>query len=110
MAETPPGCLLFGRLQRDTIINAQGQALVDQPGGNLLYAATAYQVWGDVPGIVSRVGSDYPQDWEDIIQGHKIDTRGVKRLEEPQDLRRFVAYSDVFTAHRENPIKYFARH
>lgn len=110
MSETTPSCILLGRLQRDTIINAAGQALVDQPGGNLLYAAAAYQIWGDTPGLVSRVGSDFPTDWEQHIGGHALDTRGIVRLAEPQDLRRFVAYSDVATAHRENPIKYFARH
>lgn len=106
----PPSCLLLGRLQRDTIINAEGQALVDQPGGNVLYAASAYKVWGEVPGLISRVGSDFPAEWERSIRAQRIDTRGVRRLQQPADLRRFVAYSDVLTAHRENPIKYFARH
>ncbi|MBX3045399.1 MAG: carbohydrate kinase family protein [Anaerolineales bacterium] len=111
MSDTPtPSCLILGRLQRDTIINAAGQALIDQPGGNLLYAAAAYQVWGDVPGLVSRIGSDFPMDWESQLGAAQLDTRGVVRLAEPQDQRRFVAYSDVATAHRDNPIKYFARH
>lgn len=111
MTETaPPSCLLLGRLQRDTIINAQGEVQIDQPGGNLLYAASAYQVWGDVPGLVSRVGSDYPAEWEAIIEGRRLDTAGIRRLDQPADLRRFVAYSDVLTAHRENPIKFFAKH
>lgn len=109
MTQTP-SCILFGRLQRDTIINAAGQARVDQPGGNLLYAAAAYQIWGNRPGLVSRVGSDFPAEWEQQLGGQTLDTRGVVRLAEPHDLRRFVAYSDVATAHRENPIKYFARH
>lgn len=105
-----PACLLLGRLQRDTLLNADGQILVDQPGGNLLYAASAYRLWGSSPGLISRVGSDYPADWLDILEEKKLDTRGVRRLAEPQDLRRFLAYSDVLTAHRENPIKYFAKH
>jgi sugar/nucleoside kinase (ribokinase family) len=97
-------------LQRDTIVNAQGQALVDQPGGNLLYAASAYRPWGERPGLVSRVGSDFPAEWIAQIEERGMDARGVRVLEQAIDLRRFLAYSDVLTAHRENPIKFFARH
>lgn len=104
-----PACLLLGRLQRDTLINAQGQALIDQPGGNLLYAAAAYRLWGDKPGLMSRVGSDYPLDWLEILESKGLDTTGIKQLAEPHDPRRFTAYSDVLTEHRENPIKHFAR-
>lgn len=108
--QNPPNYLLLGRLQRDTIINAQGEALVDQPGGNLLYAASAYRLWGERPGLISRVGNDFPAEWAAEIERKGMDGRGIRRLEEPIDLRRFVAYSDVLTAHRDNPIKFFARH
>jgi sugar/nucleoside kinase (ribokinase family) len=107
--QSAPNCLLLGRLQRDTLITAQGQAIIDQPGGNLLYAAAAYQLWGDKPGLVSRVGADFPDGWEEQLQEKGIDTQGIRKLADPQDLRRFLAYSDVLTAHRENPIKYFAK-
>jgi len=107
--QSAPACLLLGRLQRDTLINAQGQALIDQPGGNLLYAAAAYRLWGDRPGLISRVGSDYPIEWLEILQGQGLDTGGIKRLAEPHDPRRFTAYSDVLSEHRENPIKHFAK-
>lgn len=109
MSDTP-NCILFGRLERDTIITAEGQAHIDQPGGNLLYAAAAYQVWGDVPGLVSRVGNDFPHEWERTLTAQQLNTGGIVRLEQPYDLRRFIAYSDVVTAHRENPIRHFARH
>lgn len=110
MPETiAPSCLLLGRLQRDTIINAQGQALIDQPGGNLLYAAAAYRLWGDQPGLISRIGSNYFPDWQNVLTEKGLDGRGVRQLAEPHDLRRFMAYSDVFTRHRENPMKYFAK-
>ena len=105
----PPSCLLLGRLQRDTLINAQGQMLVDQPGGNLLYTAAAFRLWGDRPGLISRVGSDYPASWLADLEERGLDTRGIVNTSEPADLRRFLAYSDVHTVHRENPIKFFAQ-
>jgi sugar/nucleoside kinase (ribokinase family) len=110
MKQNPPSYLLLGRLQRDTIITAEGETIVDKPGGNLLYAASAYRPWGEAPGLVSRVGSDFPSEWQAQIEGRGMDVRGIRRLDEPADMRRFVAYSDVLTPHRENPIKFFARH
>lgn len=106
---TAPSCLLFGRIERETILNAKGKALIDEPGGNLLYAAAAYQVWGEVPGLVCRVGNDFPREWEQALQAQRLDTRGIQRLDTAYDLRRFIAYSDLVTAHGENPIKHFAR-
>jgi sugar/nucleoside kinase (ribokinase family) len=105
-----PSVLLLGRIQRDTIITAHGETVVDQPGGNLLYAASAYRPWGEAPGLISRVGSDFPVEWQEQIERKGMDVRGIRKLDRPADLRRFVAYSDVLTPHRENPIKFFARH
>ena len=50
-----PKVLFIGQLNRDFIINAQGQALIDRAGGNLLYAASAHSLGGDRPGLVARV-------------------------------------------------------
>lgn len=104
-----PACLLLGRLQRDTIITADGKARIDEAGGNLLYAAAAYQLWAKNPGLVARVGRDYPAEWLDRIAELGCDTAGIRVLGEAQDLRCFIAYSDVETAQRDHPIKHFAQ-
>ena len=102
-----PALLLLGQLQRDTILTADGKAHIDQAGGNILYAAAACRLWGEKPGLVARVGSDYPAEWLVELADRGLDTQGIRIFEQSQDLRRFIAYTDTFTPHYDNPIKYF---
>ena len=101
--------LLLGQLQRDTILTADGKARVDQAGGNLLYAAAACQLWGENPGLVARVGSDYPAKWLDELAARGLDMQSIKVLDEPQDLRRFIAYTDTYSPRGDNPVKHFGK-
>jgi sugar/nucleoside kinase (ribokinase family) len=104
-----PEALFLGRLQRDFVITAQQQALIDQPGGNLLYAASAFKLWGDQAGLVARVGSDFPAKWIKQFDELGFDTRGIRSVAALADQRRFIAYPDTFTARQEQPIKHFGR-
>lgn len=104
----PNNCLLLGRLQRDTIITADGKAHIDQPGGNLLYAAAACRLWGAHPGLIARAGSDYPKEWTEGLATRGLDTRGLHVLDEPQDIRRFIAYKEIDKPRFDNPVRYFA--
>ncbi len=106
--EPAPSCLILGRLHRDTILTSDGSARIDQMGGNLLQAAGACIPAGVRPGLVARVGSDYPSEWLEALKQHELDTRGLQVAQEPLDVRRFIAYSDSYTAHFDHPIKYFA--
>ncbi|MGH2582148.1 MAG: carbohydrate kinase family protein [Anaerolineales bacterium] len=106
---TKPSAIILGRLQRETIITPQGVARIDQPGGELLYAAAAYRFWRKSPGLAARVGNDFPGDWVQALENDGYRTDGIRFLDEPHDLRSFVAYSDVNTAHRDNPIKHIAQ-
>jgi sugar/nucleoside kinase (ribokinase family) len=108
----PPTSLLLGRLTRQTLINAQGQVFVDQPGGNLLYAAAGLRLWdkeAGSTGLIARVGADYPAQWLAQFEASGLDVEGVNILPENHDLRSFTAYSDVNTAHHDHPIPHFAR-
>ena len=77
-----------------------GRPLIDQPGGNLLYAAAGLGVWEsgvpsknrDYPvGLLARVGEDYPNDWLRSFEKRGWDTRGIHILAEALDLRYFQA-------------------
>jgi len=103
-----PACLILGRLQRDTIITADGHARIDQPGGNLLYAAAACRLWGMNPGLIARVGSDYPGEWTEDLAARGLDSRGIRVLDEPQDLRRFIAYKEIDKPFFDQPVRHFA--
>ncbi len=107
--KSAPEALFLGRLQRDFVITAQQQARIDEPGGNLLYAASAYKLWEDQPGLVARVGNEFPGKWIKEFGKHGFDTRGIRVISSSTDQRRFIAYPDVFTARQEQPIKHFGK-
>ena len=108
MAPTTHSKYIFlGKLTRDTIINAQGQILVDQPGGDLLYAASAAGLYDAYPQLVARVGIEYPQDWPQRLAEKGFGVEGVRLAETVIDQRFFVFYPEVEKAIYDNPIHHF---
>lgn len=104
-----PRVVLAGRLQRDYLLPASGRPLIDVPGGDLLYAGSGCAVWGSQPGLLARVGEDYPHEWLTALEGRGWDLRGVRVVTTPLDLRRFQAALDLQRVKTSNPVAYFAR-
>jgi len=111
MERASPRYLFIGQLNRNFVILPSGNLNLDRPGGNVLYAAVGLAVWepDPPPGLVARVGEDYPREWLDLIARHKLDTRGVRILPEPVDLRSFVAYNENRSRSKDDPVTHFAR-
>jgi sugar/nucleoside kinase (ribokinase family) len=105
-----PRFILAGQLCRDYLILPGGEVLLDVPGGNLLYAAVGLAMWepDPPPGMVARVGEDYPEEWLEEFERRGLDTRGVRILPHAVDLRSFLAYSDRSTRSSEDPVSHFA--
>jgi sugar/nucleoside kinase (ribokinase family) len=101
--------IIAGKLQRNYIITPQGTALLDIPGGGLLYAAAGLATWETGIGLIARVGEDFPQDWLADIARRGIDTRGIHILPEVIDLRNFLAYPESDRPVTDNPVSHFAR-
>jgi sugar/nucleoside kinase (ribokinase family) len=104
-----PTHIFAGRLQRDILLPVYGPALIDVPGGELLYAAAGFLLWGKGAGLLARVGEDYPNEWLSLFKSYGLDTRGIKILPEEIDLRNFLAYTDNFINHQTNPVAHFSR-
>lgn len=111
MQNPSPRFLIAGQLTRDFIILPNGDTLLDVPGGNALYAAVGLAIWepDPPPGILARVGEDYPQAWLNKYQQRGIDVRGVKILPQAIDVRSFVAFSDWERRVTSDPVAHFAR-
>lgn len=105
-----PRFIFAGFLQRDFAILSSGKIFSDVPGGNVLYAAVGSEIWesNPPPGIVARVGEDYPREWIDMIAAKGIDHRGVHFLPEVIDLRNFYAYTKRGTLSTRDPVAHFA--
>jgi hypothetical protein len=112
MTAHSPHYLVLGQLLREFLVTPDQEIRVNQPGGNLLYAAEGLALWIDADekiGLVARVGEDYPRAWLDNLRekGYLID--GIRVLPEEIDLRYFRAYEDLRTVVEEDPVKVFAK-
>lgn len=101
--------IIAGQLRRNYVVTTQNKALLDIPGGGLLYAAAGASVWESGIGLIGRAGEDYPQEWLAEMALRGFDTRGIHILPEAVDLRHFVAYPDSETKTTDNPVSHFAR-
>jgi hypothetical protein len=103
--------IFAGQLKRDFALIPEGKALVDVPGGNLIYAVAGLGVWEphNQAGLVARVGEDYPREWLSSFKMHGFDTRGIRVLPDAIDLRSFYAYTDNYTRLNEDPVGNFTR-
>jgi sugar/nucleoside kinase (ribokinase family) len=111
MQSQTPRFLIAGQLRNEYIILPSDQALLDVPGGNVLYAAVGVAIWepDPPPAVVARVGEDYPPEWLEEFARRGLDTRGVRVLPQAVDLRSFTAYTSRSTYTNEDPVSHFAR-
>ncbi len=111
METSSPRYLIAGQLRREYILLPSGEALSDVPGGNVLYAAVGVAIWEPAPppAILARVGEDYPEEWLSDFRSRGLDTRGVRVLSQPVDLRNFIAYISRSVRATEDPVAHYAR-
>jgi sugar/nucleoside kinase (ribokinase family) len=72
--------VLAGNLLVDDIVLADGTTLLGEPGGAVLHAALAASLWGCRVGLLSVVGSDYPEVALDTLAARGVDLAGVRSL------------------------------
>jgi hypothetical protein len=106
-----PRCIFLGKLTRDFFILPDGQVKLDEPGGDLLYAASGYRLWETEtpPGMVARVGEDYPYQWLERIQARGMDGSGIHILPEAVDVRTFYTCTAKSVQVSEDPVAQFAK-
>lgn len=106
-----PRFIVAGKITRDYLILPSDQVVLDAPGGNALYAAVGVAIWDPEPppGIVARVGEDYPKEWLEEFARRGLDIRGVQVMAEAVDVRTFSAYTSRSVRSSEDPVAHFAR-
>ncbi|MCY0148595.1 carbohydrate kinase family protein [Hoeflea sp. G2-23] len=80
-----------GSLTLDNVLTADGRALPQSWGGNVLYSAAAARLWHDNVGIVSRIGHDYPAEVAERFVERGIDVSGLVPVDAPHGMN--VAFS-----------------
>ena len=102
--------LIAGQIQREFIIDVNGRATSNQPGGSLLYAAAALHYWGEKAGLLAVIDHSVPATWIEALIKKGLDARGIKTTDEALDLRAFQAYLDERTCLYDNPAAIYASH
>ena len=87
-----PRDVFVGEFRREYSLTAEEDWIRDAPGGNALYAAVGYRVWEkeQLPGILTRVGEDFPLSWLEDFSNRGIDVNGVVVLPQAVDLRSCI--------------------
>jgi sugar/nucleoside kinase (ribokinase family) len=111
MPSTSPRYIIAGQLRRDFLILPDDRVMLDIPGGNLIYSAVGLKIWDSesYPGLLARVGEDYPRRWISEFAFRGFDTSGIRILPQAIDLRSFCYYSDRNTRLCDDPVPQFAR-
>jgi sugar/nucleoside kinase (ribokinase family) len=106
-----PRDVFVGEFRREYYLTAEEDWILDSPGGNALYAAVGYLVWEkeQAPGILTRVGEDFPQTWLEDFSNQGIDVKGVVVLPQALDLRACIIQHRNTTDLVGNPIPYLSR-
>jgi hypothetical protein len=106
-----PTFIFAGVLNRDFFITADKVPILDTLGGNVPYAAAGFKIWEDAPppGLMARVGEDYPQKWLGDLAEHGFDTHGINIIPDAVDVRNFYVYLDKTTRATGDPIPYFSK-
>lgn len=111
MDNSTPRFIIAGQLTRDFVILPSQDLLIDVPGGSALYASVGVSIWepDPPPGMIARVGEDYPQIWLDIFNQSGIDIRGVNILPQAVDVRSFHSFSGWERLSDRDPVAHFSR-
>lgn len=101
--------IVAGNLANDFIINIDGKAHNQVPGGSLLYAAAGARMRIDEIGLIGRINPDFPSRWLTEIETRGFDGRGITKSTLPFESRRFFSWRDAEQFDSENPVAQYAR-
>jgi len=77
----PPDLVFAGNLLVDDIVLGDGRTLMGEPGGAVLHAALAANLWAARVGICSVAGTDYPAEALAALTARGIDLTAVRPLD-----------------------------
>ena len=106
-----PRDIFVGELQREFSLSLDEKWILDAPGGNALYSACGYLIWvkEHVPGICTRIGENFHQDWLEDFRERGINTEGVVVLPRALDLRVCYIQEGDRAQKVNDPVSYFSQ-
>ena len=87
--------ITVGCLSIDNIINTSGIKKLKVFGGNAAFGIAGIAIWHDGKvGIVSRKGTDIPEEWITMLNERGIDTTGIKEVPTPHMMFAGMIYDE----------------
>jgi len=84
--------LIAGKLSQDFLLTEEGNDINNIPGGHLLYAAIGMSPWEKHPGLIARIGNNYPAEFLEALEKYGFNTNGIKKLDIPLEHRNFISW------------------
>lgn len=84
--------IIIGKLSRDFILTSEGNDINDLPGGHLLYAAIGMSPWERHPGLVARIGKNFPESFLELLEKYGYSSYGLKQTGLELDHRNFISF------------------
>ena len=84
--------IIIGKLSRDFILTDKGEDVSDIPGGHIIYTAIGMSPKEKHPGIVARIGKNYPEKFLELLKKYEFSTHGIKKVDSNLDQRNFISF------------------
>ena len=84
--------IIIGKLSRDFILTEEGEDINDIPGGHLIYTAIGMSPKEKHPGIITRIGKNYPEKFLALLKKYEFSSHGIKRVDSDLEQRNFISY------------------
>jgi sugar/nucleoside kinase (ribokinase family) len=105
-----PELIIAGPLRMEYALTPEGKEYSRLLGGPCLYAGTGAKIWTpDSPGLIARVGNNFPAEALEAIRTKGLDTRGVRVMSHPESTAGFYCYDQWDQCIDWDPVKYYAR-
>jgi ribokinase len=108
--ESAPEMIFAGPLRMEYFLTPDGKQYSHLLGGPCLYAGAGAKIWtSDPPGLIARIGENFPEEFLAAIRAKGLDTRGVRVIPHRQPTEGFYYYDQWDQCIDWDPIKYYAR-
>lgn len=100
--------LAVGQIHNEFIIDLNSKAANNLIGGPVAYTAASISHWGGIVGLISGVGSNFPEAYITELENNGVDTRGIRYLPQELDLRSFYAHISPKKSITDNPVAVYS--
>ena len=84
--------VIIGKLSRDFILTSDGENINDLPGGHLLYTAFGMSPKEKHPGLVARIGTNFPDEFVSLLKKYEFSSHGIKKISSELEHRNFISF------------------